>query len=139
MVDEVMLITMGTNEKRNVLLTSIFYFVDFSWGLKKKLGIWELAEKNDRTPSGSEYLTSKSPGWMDCLLYLLEENTTMIDGIISSGWALCLLCLVFFVYLFVLLGCLISFFQRDLRVSQALKKPVRFACLKVYIWSGLVG
>lgn len=27
--DEMMLATMGTNEKRNILLTSVFYFVDF--------------------------------------------------------------------------------------------------------------
>lgn len=39
MADEAMLITMGTNEKRNVLLTSAFYFVDFSSELRKKLGI----------------------------------------------------------------------------------------------------
>lgn len=39
MAEKVMLVTMGTNEKRNVLLTSAFYFVDFSLGLRNKLGI----------------------------------------------------------------------------------------------------
>lgn len=33
---------------------------------------------------------------------------TMIDGIIDSDWAFCLLCLGFF-YLFFLLGCFICF------------------------------
>lgn len=37
--DEVTLITTGTSEKRNVLLTNISYFVDFSSGLRNKLGI----------------------------------------------------------------------------------------------------
>lgn len=38
MAEEVTLIKMGTKEKRNILLTSTFYFVDYSSGLKK-LGI----------------------------------------------------------------------------------------------------
>jgi len=39
MAVEEVLITMGTNEKRNVFLTSAFYRVDFPSGLRKKLGI----------------------------------------------------------------------------------------------------